>query len=125
MAWYESPQYLKGIQKIRSMNPGDKAVTQVLVNEWDGLWGGKESEKQLQAMRIASGVRGQEGSLALSRRDLDLSHKNVDFMKDSADTAEMLGYANIGLSGFMGYQDMRQKKKYAKIFEDFAKKYRS
>jgi hypothetical protein len=138
MSWFESPQYLKSIQKIRAMPPEDKAVTQTLVDELSGLYAGADMQKQLQAMRFATQKKSREDELRVQRGRLDLSKQGLgiskdyldlsgelrgrrqalaeeefDYGKDAADTAQNLGWANIGLSGLFGYQGMRDKKKEA------------
>jgi hypothetical protein len=138
MTWFQSPQYLKSIQKIRAMGPEDRAVTQTLVDELSGLYAGADMQKQLQAMRFATGKKAEEDErrlqgqrldlskegLGLSREYLDLSgelrgrrqalaEKEFDYGRDAADTAQLYGWGNIGLSGLSGYLNMRDKKKRA------------
>jgi hypothetical protein len=116
--WLKSPAFLKSLRKISAMPPEQKAVTQTLVDELSGMYAGTEMEKQLQAQRIALGVDRQEHDIKMRTADLDLTDKNLDFAKDSGGTAEKLGYANIALSGLSGYTDMKQRKKYAGMYED-------
>ena len=124
MGWFESPQYLKNIQKIRAMGPEDKAVTQTLVDELAGLYAGADMQKQLQSMRIASDVKEGERAENLASKRLDLSgelgrrrlgmaERDIDYSEGANRTAEMLGWGNIGLSGLSGYLNMRDKKKQA------------
>ena len=131
MTWTNSPQYLKGIQKIRAMSPEDKAVTQTLVNELSGIYAGADMQKQLQAMRLASDVKRMDRHADLSERRFDLSstlrqgehdlkQEAYKVNKDEMQTAENLGWANIGLSGIAGYSDMKYKKKQAKVLQDIA-----
>ena len=125
MAWTDSPQYLKGIQKIRAMSPEDQAVTQVLVNELHGRYADVDMRKMLGAMNQASRNKQMDRSYELGRGRLDLSTESgrkglgmkediYDFEKDQYKTAENLGYANIALSGLTGYADMRNRKKLSK-----------
>ena len=129
MAWFESPQYLKGIQKLRNMDPSRAAVTQVLLDELGGLYAQDDIQKQVQASRMALrrdaqdksidlGGRRLELSGELGRGELDISKKNIDFMKKSGGTAEALGYGNIFLSGLAGYSDMKRKKEEAAWFKN-------
>ncbi|GAH00188.1 unnamed protein product [marine sediment metagenome] len=112
-SWTNSPQYLKGIQKIRGIDPSKRAVTQTLVNELEGLYAGEEMQKQIRAQQIALRGDRQKHNIKMGEKDIALSEKNIDFMKDSSNTAELLGYGNIALSGYMGYSDMKQKKEEA------------
>jgi len=122
MTWFESPQYMKAIQKIKSMSPEDKAVTQTLVNELHGLYADADMRKQLQAMRIAAADKQRDRNYELSRERLDLAGElgrgrqgmaedAYDFQKGQNRTAENLGWGNIALSGLRGYGDMKYRKK--------------
>jgi hypothetical protein len=132
--WFESPQYLKSIQKIRSMDPEDRAVTQTLVDELSGLYAGADMQKQLQAMRFATQKKAQEDTTRLRSQSLDLSkelrgrgqalsEKEFDYAKDQADTAQLYGWGNIGLSGLSGYLNMRDKKREAQRWKTLAEQY--
>ena len=134
MGWQNSPQYLKGIQKIRAMSPEKKAVTQTLVNELSGMYAGDDMRKQLNAMRQATVDKAHDRSYEMGRDRLDLSRtlgeggldltrKGIDYAKGEADTAENLGYLNIGLSGLAGISDMHYKKKQTKLLESLASKF--
>ena len=134
MTWTDSPQYLKGIQKIRAMSPEKKAVTQTLVNELSAMYAGEDMQKQLTAMRQASTDKARDrsyemgrGRLDLSRTlgegELDLAREGIKYAKDEADTAETLGYLNIGLSGVSGLSDIHHKKKQTKLLESLASKF--
>ena len=131
MSWFESPQYMKGIQKIKRMSPEDKAVTQTLVDELLGLYADADMRKQLGAMRQASTDKAMDRSYELSRDRLDLAGELggsrldmnedvLDFEKDQHDTAETLGWLNIGASGLRGYADMKNRKKMAKQWNSLA-----
>jgi hypothetical protein len=131
MGWTNSPQYLKGIQKIRAMSPEKKAVTQTLVNELGGIYAGADMQKQLQAMRIASDVKRQDRHADISERKFDLSSTlrqgEFDLAEDAYKnnksdmrTAENLGWGNVALSGLTGYANMRHKKKQSKTLADIA-----
>lgn len=135
MSWFESPQYLKSIQKIRAMSPEDRAITQTLIDELSGLYADADIQKQLQAQRIALGVKEGERALKLGKQRLDLAgelgrgrlglaRKEFDYSKDANKIAEMLGWGNIALSGFSGWQNMRQKKKEAADLKPIADYFR-
>ena len=122
MSWFESPQYMKNLQKIKSMSPEDKAVNQVLIDEMHGMYADADMRKQLNAMRQStvdtSRTRAyelakdrQELSGELGTRRLDMAQDAYKFDKDQNKTAEMLGYGNIGLAGLSGYADMVNRKK--------------
>lgn len=124
-SFYQSPQYLKGIRKIQSMQPEDRAVTQHLIDSLSGAYAGADMAKQLQAMKAASLEKERERSLDLAGRRLDLAKTlgegRLGLQKDYADTrrsenktAENLGYANLALSGLTGYTDYRNKKNLTK-----------
>ena len=156
MSWFESPQYMKNIQKIKAMSPEDKALTQTLVDELDGMYADKDMKKQLQSMRDATTSKRMDRRAELGRSRLDLSgelgrgrldlrgelgrkrldlnqltgqqgldmRSNVyDFEKDQNDTAELLGYGNIALSGLRGYADMQYRKKLADELTGLGKKW--
>jgi hypothetical protein len=169
MGWFESPQYLKSIQKIKSMSPEDRAVTQTLADELSGLYAGEDQQKQIQAINFAIGKKAREddrrlqsGRLDLSKKGLGLSRegleldrdylglsgerlglkrdyldlsgemrgrrqalaeKEFDYAKDEADTAQLYGWGNIGLSGLSGYLNMRDKKKRAEDFKSLIELY--
>jgi hypothetical protein len=140
MGWFDSPKYLKGIQKIKSMGPEDRAVTQTLIDELSSLYAGADMQKQLSAMRAGTQKTMHEDQLKskrqrldtsreLSEREMALAEKDIEYNKDAAREAEILGWGNIGLSGLFGYQDMKQKKKMAdwyakmdKYHQDFMKR---
>ena len=122
MSWFESPQYMKNLQKIKSMSPEDKAVNQVLIDQMHGMYADADMRKQLNAMRQStvdtSRTRAyelakdrQELSGELGTRRLDMAQDAYKFDKDQNKTAEMLGYGNIGLAGLSGYADMVNRKK--------------
>jgi len=134
MGWFESPQYMKNIQKIRAMSPEDKAVNQVLINELHSLYADADMRKQLSAMHQATIDKARERDLELSQGRLDLSRElgnerlglaqnEYDFQKDQNRTAEALGYGNIALSGLRGYIDMRNRKKLSGQIQSLIDKY--
>jgi hypothetical protein len=75
MSWFESPQYLKSIQKIRAMPPEDKAVTKTLVDELSGLYAGADMQKQLQAMRFATQKKSREDELRVQYQKTTLIYQ--------------------------------------------------
>ena len=114
------------------MSPEKKAVTQTLIDELSGMYAGEDMRKQLQSMKIASGVKEQDRNVDMTGRKIDLNEtlrqgefdldkKAYKNTKDELNTAENLGYLNIGLSGLTGLGAMHQKKKKAKTLEDIAK----
>ena len=124
MSWFESPQYMKNLQKIKSMSPEDKAVNQVLIDEMHGMYADADMRKQLDAMRQSTidTSRTRAYELAKERQDfagnigtqkLNMAQDEYDFDKSQNKTAEMLGYGNIGLAGLRGYADMVNRKKLA------------
>jgi hypothetical protein len=121
MGWTDSPQYLKGIQKIRAMSPEDKAVTQTLVNELHGLYADQDMRKQLGAMKQATMNKRMDRDVALGERRLGMKQDAYDFEKDQSKTAENLGWGNMALSGLAGFADMQNRKKHAKNIEGLAK----
>lgn len=121
MSWLNSPQYLKGIQKIRAMSPEDKAITQTLVNSLHGRYADADMRKQLNSMRQASMNKRIDRDLELANERLDLKEDAVDFRGDQNKTAENLGWANIALSGLTGYADMKNKKKLGVSIQDIIK----
>ena len=124
MTWLNSPQYLKGIQKIRAMSPEDKAITQTLVNQLHGRFADADMRKQLSSMRQASMNKRMDRDVELSEKSLDLRKDAIDFRGDQGQTAENLGWANIALSGLSGYADMKNRKKLGKSLQDFAELYK-
>jgi len=108
------------------MSPEKRAVTQGLIDELSGIYADADMKKQLSAMRSASIGKEQERSLELGRERLDLSRSEGRYdlakdryrhEKDMSDTAEILGWGNIGLSGLTGYGDMKHKKKMTKLYQ--------
>jgi len=133
MGWTNSPQYLKHLQKIRSMSPEKRAVTQGLIDELSGIYAGRDMQKQLDAMKMAATDKARERSLGLAeqrlgyRADLqddryDLAKKTYKHEKDMGDTAELLGYANIPLSALTGYGQYKHKKKLTDLYTGLASK---
>ena len=120
MTWFESPQYMKGIQKIKSMSPEDKAVTQTLVNELHGLYADADMRKQLGAMRQAAQNKRMDRSLELSGGRLGLREDAFDMQMGQNRTAENLGWGNIALSGLTGYADMQNRKKLGRSLDRIA-----
>ena len=121
MGWIDSPQYLKGIQKIQAMSPEDKAVTQTLVNELHGIYADVDMRKQLAAMNQASRSKQMDRHYDLSKERLGMREDIQDFEKDQLKTAEGLGWGNIALSGLSGYADMYHKKKQSKGLQNIIK----
>ena len=121
MSWLNSPQYLKGIQKIRAMSPEDKAITQTLVNSLHGRYADADMRKQLNSMRQAAMNKRMDRSLELSEGRLDLEKDAMDFGEGQNQTAENLGWANIALSGLTGYADMKNRKKLGVSIQDIIK----
>jgi len=122
MGWTNSPQYLKHLQKIRSMNPEKRAVTQGLIDELSGIYAGADMQKQLEAMKVAATEKNRERSLGLAEKRLDyrsdlsdqkhdLARKTYRHEKNMGDTAEILGWANIPVSGLVGYGQYKHKQK--------------
>jgi hypothetical protein len=133
MGWTNSPQYLKHLQKIRSMNPEKRAVTQGLVDELSGIYAGADMQKQLAAMKTAATEKSRERSLGLAQQRLDyredlegdrydLAKKTYRHEKDMGDTAEILGYANIPLAGLTGYGQYKHKQKLTDLYTGLASK---
>lgn len=133
MGWFESPQYLKNMQKIKALGPEDKAITQTLANELSGLYADADMQKQLQAIRFATGAKEGERALKLGQQRLDLSkllgegslglaRKQLSYDKSTGKTGEMLGWGNIALSGLMGWQDMKYRKEEAERDKALMKK---
>ena len=123
MTWFESPQYLKGMQKLRNIDPSKRAIIQTLIDELGGLYAGEDMQKQLQAQRIALQGEVQDKSLELGEKDVALSRKNLKYMKKSGKTAEALGYADIGISGLAGYADMRRKQQETDFYKSLIDRY--
>ena len=132
--WTGSPQYLKHLQKIRSMSPERRAVTQGMIDELGSVYADADMQKQLAAMKSAAIGKSQERALELggerlaAKRELsegryDLRKDTYEHQKDMSDTAEILGWGNIGLSGLVGYGDMKHKKKMTKLYQGLMDKY--
>ena len=126
--WTGSPQYLKHLQKIRSMGPEKRAVKAGMIDELASAYADADMRKQLMAMKSAAIGKSQERALELGRERLEtgreLSEGQYDLRKDiyrhdkdMSDTAEILGWGNIGLSGLLGYGDMKHKKKMAELYQ--------
>ena len=129
------------------MTPDQRAIVDSAM--LDENFGDLETRKMLQAMsagttrtqnrqRLDLARRSQESSynlgkegLALSRERLALNtqantamqkirRKGFEFQKSQIPISTALGVANVGLSGYTGYQDMIQKKKLAQDYSDMA-----
>lgn len=121
--WQGSPQYLKHLQKIRSLDPSQRAVTRGLIDELSSVYAAKDMQTQLAAMREAAVADERENQLDLGQQRLDLREDANDYAKDQNKTAEILGYANIPLSALSGYGDYRHKKKLTGLYKNLAERY--
>ena len=135
MKWKNSPQYLKGIQRIKAMDPQDRAVASTLIGELDSLYADRDMKEQLRAMDAAALGKERDRQYDLSKERFEFSKKMGEadlgmakdarsFMKDSQKTAENLGWANVGLSGLFGVSDMMEKRKKANRYESLMEKLR-
>ena len=114
MNWTNSPQYMKGIQKLAAMSPEDKRINQFLIEELHGIYADVDIRKQLGAMRQATMGKRMDRSVSMASERMGMAEDVLDFEKGQHKTAEMLGWGNIGLSGLRGYADLLNKKKLTK-----------
>lgn len=85
-----------------------------MVNSLHGRFAGADMRKQLDSMRQAAMERAMDRDYDLARGHLGHEADTYGFEKDKGDTAETLGWVNIGLSGLEGYAEMMNKRKEAK-----------
>jgi len=150
-SWQEHPRYQRALQKLQRMSPDQRAIVDTAM--LDESFGDAETRKMIQSMRAGSEKKYGEKELDLKRRthesryelgkqSLDISRqkfasdlesdrglqklkrKEFEFEKKQFPISTGLGIANVGLSGYLGFQDMRLKQQMARDTLDIARLYR-
>ena len=116
------------------MDPQDRAVASTLISELDSVYADKDMKDQLAAMRAAAvekeqdrrydlAKEGFEFSKQMGEADLSMAKDAIKYGKNQNDTAENLGYWNMGLSGLFGATDLMKKRNMAKKYKSLAELY--
>lgn len=122
MNWEGSPQFQKHLQKIRSLSPEKRAVTQGLIDELYGAYAGADMRKQLDAMRSAAYNEDMENRIANQTRRLDMADRALGHDESMNKHAEALGYINMPLSALAGYEDYKHKKSLTDLYKQLREK---
>lgn len=149
--WQDNPRYQRALQKLQRMSPDQRAIVDTAM--LDESFGDAEtrkmitslqrgSEKKYRTKRLELSGRAQTASHDIQKQELDLSRqglaertrsstamqnlrrKSFEYDKSQLPISTALGVANVGLSGYTGYQDMKRKQSMADIYRTMARNYR-
>jgi hypothetical protein len=136
----DNPQYQRALQIYSRFDPTRKALIDTVLA--DTQFASKEMQNKLMLMKMGMEEKQRERTHELAEekfrtqkdlgeRSLDIRERGFgvqegyqDFLGDQESAANLLGWANIGVSGLRGYTDLRDKKRYAKHVRDLASMYR-
>ena len=106
--WINNPRYQRVIQRLQTMQPWQRAI--FTSAGADKAFASEEMRNKIDAINAASMKKAREESLSLSRDRLKtntrLYDKEQDMLKKDRRLGKALGYANIGVSGLLGYKNM-------------------
>jgi len=112
MNYKDNPRYQRFLAKYMTLSPDRKALLDTAI--LDQNFADQDMRKELQGIKLASQKQQQDRSVDLNDRrfhaNQDYRNETMDFQDDQMDKAEMLGMANLGLTGYFGYQDMKRRK---------------
>ena len=128
-----NPQYQRAVQIMSRMDPSRRAILDTVIA--DKHFASEEMRNKLMLMKMGyEKERGKKShklakrrldtSMDLQRRGLDIEEGYVDYLGDRADTANMLGWGNIGISGLRGYAELQDKQQYTDWLKRERKLYR-
>ena len=138
--WMNNPRYQKAILKMSRMDPTRQAILDTVIA--DTAFAKEDMRNRLAMMKLAAQKTANEQSLELGEGRLELGERRLTFDKDRADAAygmnqqrlgmdrdrydiysddsdmaQKLGWANIGVSGLQGYNELQNKKRMEKRYK--------
>jgi len=125
----KNPRYQRAMKRLRRLGPNQRAV--LSSSELLNAIGNEEGRRQLQYMNLGEQRKARlgrekiaEGQLSLGKSRLDLRKDILDYDKKQGDTAEMFGWANVGMGGLAGWMDLKEKETLAGKLDEQTAMYR-
>ena len=142
--WTEDPRYQRAMQKLQRLSSDQRAVVSSAIV--DESFGDAETRKMVAALNTAT-IRSQDKRrLDLDRRSQEARHqlgaerleaetgfnkemmglrrKEFEFGKSQFPISTAIGAADVGLSGYQGYQKMRRDQQLARNYLGLSKLYK-
>jgi len=130
--WLNNPRYQKAVQKMARLDPTRRAILDTVIA--DTAFADQDMRNRLALMNLEARKLSQtrdidlrEKQMALNKQRADqnynLAQNQMDFSKDEADTAENLGWFNIGTGALGGLGELAQKKRQEKMYRGLADLY--
>ncbi|EGJ51727.1 hypothetical protein [Desulfocurvibacter africanus] len=115
----DNPRYQRLQQRLATLRPEQRAILSTAQNELTGQVAQDDARNELTGRKTAMQEQGREQGLGLqrdslalnqeiSRGQLDLGRDQFSAGKKDLRRAELLGLANVGISGGLGYLDKQR-----------------
>lgn len=113
----DSPRYQRMIQKFATLRPEQRAILDTALI--DEKFADEAMQKHLKSLITASDLRNKSRALDIREKEIGLSGKQADarysLLNDAADfergqnrMGNLIGAANIPISGYFGYKQMQR-----------------
>lgn len=136
----DNPKYQRLLQRMQAMTPYQRAILDTAV--LDENFADQDMKKYIQSMQAGQAKKNQEAQISLGEQRLELNKKAqadryalgqqqlglrqdaMDYASSQAKQDSLLGLADIGVSGLIGYGDYLADQKKEKRLLDRAALFR-